>query len=313
VVATSNTTLTLREPGEFRIAVPTDGTTDLTVRGGSAEALTAGGPVRIAEGQRVRLEGRQALASLATPRAADAFDDWVLEREVQHEDLAPTTEQLATGYEYAELDRYGEWYDEPSYGRVWMPSYAYGGYDPFRYGHWQHYGMGRTWVSSMPWGYHTFNSGRWAYLNHLDRWCWVPTRRFNDRDRFAHDDAPHRRPRGDRRSDDDGNDSTPVAIPRGNNDPREPVATIPMTPRRIDADRAPILRRDASLAKPARRDNPAPHVNPEPAPPARNASAPAPQSTTTTMRPSRAPESRREARSSPPPATNREMGTLRTP
>jgi hypothetical protein len=268
--------------------------------------------VRIAEGQRVRLEGRQALANLATLRAADAFDNWVLEREVQFAELAPSTEQLATGYEYSELDRYGEWYDEPSYGRVWMPSYAYGGYDPFRYGHWQHYGMGRTWVSSVPWGFQTFHSGRWAYLNHLDRWCWVPTRRFHDRDRFAHDDTPHRRHRGDRRSDDDGNDGTPVAIPRGNNDGREPVATIPVSPRRIDADQAPILRRDAGLAKPSRRDNPAPRVNPEPAPPARSASAPAPQSTTTTMRPSRPAEPRREVPSSPTPATSREIGTYRT-
>ena len=311
VVATPNTTLTLREPGEYRIAVPADSTTDLTVRGGSAEALTAGGPVRIADGQRVRLEGRQALASLATPRAADAFDDWILEREVQLADLAPSTEQLATGYEYEELDRYGEWYDEPSYGRVWMPSYAYGGYDPFRYGHWQQFGMGRTWVSSMPWGYHTFNSGRWAYLNHLDRWCWVPTRRHHPRDRFAHDTAPFVQPRGDRRSDDGGNDSTPGVRPRRNNDRREPVATIPVTPRRIDANRAPVLRRDAELAKPTRKDTPAPRVDRAPAPPERSASAP--QSGTATMRPSRPAETRREALSRPPSATNRELGPLRTP
>jgi hypothetical protein len=305
VVATPNTTLTLREPGEYRIAVPAESTTDLTVRGGSAEALTAGGPVRIADGQRVRLEGRQALASLATPRAADAFDDWVIERELQLADVAPSTEQLATGYEYEELDRYGEWYDEPSYGRVWMPAYAYGGYDPFRYGHWQQFGMGRSWVSSMPWGYHTFNSGRWAYLNHLDRWCWVPTRRYHPRDRYARDTAPFGQPR------DDGDDRTPGVRPRRNNDPRQPVATIPVTPRRIDADRAPVLRRDADVAKPTPRVAPAPRVDRAPVAPQRSASAP--PSTTGTMRPSRPAESRREAQSSPPPATNRELGTLRTP
>jgi hypothetical protein len=309
VVATPNTTLTFREPGEYRIAVPADSTTDLTVRGGSAEALTAGGPVRIADGQRVRLEGRQALASLATPRAADAFDEWVLEREVQLAELAPSTEQLATGYEYEELDRYGEWYDEPSYGRVWMPSYAYGGYDPFRYGHWQQFGMARTWVSSMPWGYHTFNSGRWAYLNHLDRWCWVPTRRHHPRDRVAHDTAPFGQPRGDGRSDDGGNDSTPVVLPSRDDNRREPVATAPMTPRRIDADRAPVLRRDAELAKPTRRNAPAPRVDRAQAPPERSASAP--QSGAATMRPSRPAESR--APSSPPPAISRELGPLRTP
>ena len=311
VLATPNTTLTLREPGEYRIAVPTDGTTDFTVRGGSAEAMTAGGPVRIADGQRVRLEGRQALASLATPRSADAFDDWVLEREVQLADLAPSTEQLASGDEYAELDRYGEWYDEPSYGRVWMPSYAYGGYDPFRYGHWQHFGTRRIWVNSMPWGFHTFHHGRWAFLDHLNRWCWVPARRFHDRDRFAHDTAPFGRPRGDTRPDDGGNDSTPVVRPRRDDERREPVATAPVSPRRIDSDRVPVLGRDVASGNPSRRDNPAPRVNRDQAAPERSASAP--QSGTTTMHPSRPSESRREAPSSTTPATSREVGTLRTP
>jgi hypothetical protein len=191
-----------------------------------------------------------------------------------------------------------------------MPAYAYGGYDPFGYGYWQPFGMGRTWVSSMPWGYYTFNSGRWAYLNHLDRWCWVPTRRHHDRDRFAHDTAPFGRPRGDRRPDDDENGSTPVVRPDRDDDRREPVATAPMTPRRIDADRAPILRRDADLAKPVRRDTPAPRVDRDPAP---ERSASAPQVGSGTMRPSRPAESRREAQSSPTPATNRELGPLRTP
>jgi hypothetical protein len=197
------------------------------------------------------------------------------------------------------------------YGRVWMPAYAYGGYDPFRYGHWQQFGMGRSWVSSMPWGYHTFNSGRWAYLNHLDRWCWVPTRRHFPRDHLARDTAPFGKPRGDGRADDDSNDDTPGVRPRRNNDPRQPVATIPVTPRRIDADRAPILRRDAELAKPTPRVAPTPRVDQAPVAPQRSASAP--QSGTGTMRPSRPAESRREAQSSQPPATNRELGTLRTP
>jgi len=306
-VATPNTTLTLRLPGEYRIAVPTDGTTDLTVRGGAADGLTAGGPVRVAEGQRVRFEGRQALASLVTPRSADAFDDWVLEREVQLADLEPSSEQYARGDEYRELDNYGEWYDEPSYGRVWMPSYAYGGYDPFRYGHWQQYGSSFLWVNSMPWGSHTFHQGRWAYLNHRNRWCWVPGRRIPTGQPTAHNTAPFGIPLGNGRPMVGGKDRPPVVVPRRNDDRREPVARAQESPR-SDGRRVPVMRRDVvSTMMPSRRDNPAPGVSLDQPAPAQNASAP--QSGTTTMRPSRPAESRRVAPSSPAPATSREFST----
>lgn len=292
-VTTPNTTLTLREPGEYRITVPTEGTTDLTVRGGSADGVTAGGPVRVVEGQRVRFEGRQALASLVPPRSTDAFDDWVLDREVQLGEQQPTTEQLATGDEYRELDSYGEWYDDSSYGRVWMPSYAYGGQDPFRYGYWDSYGGGRRWVSSLPWYYYTYDSGRWAYLRDRNRWCWVPARRRHD------GQVAGNRP--------------PVGIPLGNGRPRDsggkgqPQA---ITPRRLGTDQTPTLRESASM-KPSQRETPAPRVSQEQPRPERNTSAPQ-SSGTPTMRPSQPSSSaRRDATSTPTPTTNREVGKIR--
>lgn len=306
-VATPNTTLTLRLPGEYRIAVPTDGTTDLTVRGGAAEGVTAGGPVQVAEGQRVRFEGRQALASLVPPRSTDAFDDWVLEREVQLGDQAPSSERLAGSDPYEELNRYGEWSDDASYGRVWMPSYAYGGYDPFRYGYWQSYGMGRSWVNSMPWGYYTSHSGRWAYLDHMNRWCWVPARRRHG-EHVAGNTPPVGIPLGNGRPRDGGKDRPQVVIPRTDDDSSEPVATVPTNPRRIEGDRVPVLRRDVVM-KPTGSENRAPRVDRNQAPPAQN--APAPQSGTPTMRSSRPAESRRAAPSSPPPASSREVGEIR--
>ena len=195
---TPNATIAMHSAGEYRVNVFADDATELTVRAGAAEVTTTDGPVRIADGQRVRLEGRDALASLAAPLPADAFDDWVLEREVQLAEAQPPPGETLEGYEDEALDDYGEWYDEPNYGRVWMPSYAYGGYDPFRYGHWQRVGYGWGWVDTMPWGFYTSNYGRWAYLHDRNRWCWVPTRRDHRR-HFAHDTRPYRRPRDDAR------------------------------------------------------------------------------------------------------------------
>jgi hypothetical protein len=184
-VATANATMMLAEPGEYRVEARADDLSVLTVRGGAVNVETAGGPVRIAGGQRARLTGRDVLASLETPRPADAFDDWVLEREVRLADSEPPRE----GLDYEELERYGEWYDEPNYGHVWMPSYAYGGWDPFGYGSWQHVGYGYAWVDPMPWSYYTNYGGHWAYLHHLDRWCWVPARRDLD-NKFGSDTKP---------------------------------------------------------------------------------------------------------------------------
>ena len=253
-VVTLNTTIAFRTPGEYRVDITPSGATELSVRAGNAEVATAGGPVRVADGQRVRLEGRAEFASLVTPRAADDFDEWVLEREVQFAESAPPPGEPSDGDEYGNetLDQYGEWRDEPDYGRVWMPSYAYGGYDPFSHGYWQRSSFGYSWYDPMPWSAYTFNYGRWTYLDHLNRWCWVPERRRH-RDHFAHDTRPYRQPRSgdhwddDRDDRDDRNDRPWNGNPRPDADEPQPVASssgLGRPHRREPAARVPARGRD---------------------------------------------------------------------
>ncbi|HKY00709.1 MAG TPA: DUF6600 domain-containing protein [Steroidobacteraceae bacterium] len=171
-VTTPNTTISFRKPGEYRVDVPEDGITTLTVRAGDAEVETAEGAVRIADGQRARIEGAEALTSLIAPQWTDDFDNWVLDREVQLAENAP----LPVDEEYAPdgtLDDYGDWQDDPQYGQVWMPSYAYGGYDPFATGYWSYTGHGYAWVNPMPWGPYTNYYGHWTYLPQYNRYGWV--------------------------------------------------------------------------------------------------------------------------------------------
>lgn len=197
-ILTRNTVITLDGPGEYRIDSTAHDSTALTVQGGVATVATASGPVRVAAGQRVMLDGRDARASLMAPLPADAFDDWVLERELRLAEAEPTFTPYE-GNAYAELDQHGEWYDEPRYGRVWMPSHRYAGWSPYRYGAWQRSGFGWSWIDPAPWGYSTFHSGRWAYLNHQNRWCWVPGPRVHSR-HFAGDGRPYGLPRGNPRT-----------------------------------------------------------------------------------------------------------------
>lgn len=281
-IATPSTSIALDAPGEYRVEVPPDGATALTVRGGLANVATAGGAVRVGDGQRVELDGRDALARLAAPAPADAFDDWVLNREVQLADAEPPRytpyegEEYVDGEEYEELDSYGEWYDEPRYGRVWMPAYAYGGWSPFSHGRWVRVGYGWSWFDPLPWSAFTFHSGRWAFLHHLNRWCWVPGPRFHGRHfrhgrdfdhrhRFADDTRPFGHPRRRDRSQDDRDDPPRDARSREDGeavlrralwrsnpktDERRPVAaTTRSEPRRIDADRPTVFRPDVESEK----------------------------------------------------------------
>lgn len=295
-LVTRNATIALQTAGEYRVDVMSDDVTALTVRQGVAEVATAGGPVRVAAGQRVRLQGRDVVAQLTTPLPADSFEDWVLERELQLAQAEPPARDQPDGYYYEDeaLDDYGEWREEPNYGRVWMPSYAYGGYDPFRYGHWQQVGFGWSWYDPMPWSAHTLHRGRWAYLDHLNRWGWVPSRRDHRR-HVAQDTRPYRHPVND---DDRPRDENP----RQDNDERQPAAASAALPLRLGADRPTVFRRAAQpAAKPARNQAPAP--------------APAASSGTTTMRPAQAAQPTKSPAASRPvnSSKSREVGTIRPP
>lgn len=70
---------------------------------------------------------------------------------------------------YAELEPYGIWYDDPTYGWVFTPPQS--GYVPYSNGHWKYTDYGLLWVSSDPFGWATDHYGRWVYQN---RWLWTP-------------------------------------------------------------------------------------------------------------------------------------------
>lgn len=256
-ILTPNAAIALVEPGEYRVDVHNDLASALTVRSGAAEVASAGGPVRVAANQRVRLEGRDSIARLETPRPADAFDDWVLERELLLADAEPARYTPYEGGGYDELDRYGEWYDEPRYGRVWMPGSDYSGWSPDG-GYWQRSGFGWSWYDPAPWGYFSYYGGRWIYLRDRNRWSWVPTPRHRPRHRARDDDGPSWYPRAPETP-----ESAPRTADRGSNagDGSGPVTIAPSAPRRIDPDRRPAPAREIQVDERPRGGTYAPRVN----------------------------------------------------
>src|SRR5262249_19050000 len=70
---------------------------------------------------------------------------------------------------FDQLDPYGTWYDDPTYGWVFVPHNA--GYLPYSNGYWKYTDYGLLWVSNDPFGWATDHYGRWAFVN---RWVWAP-------------------------------------------------------------------------------------------------------------------------------------------
>jgi hypothetical protein len=74
------------------------------------------------------------------------------------------------------LSPYGSWVEDPTYGRVWVPSSTVVGDDFTPYasgGYWADSDYGWAWVSDWDWGWAPFHYGRWLTLAGFG-WCWVP-------------------------------------------------------------------------------------------------------------------------------------------
>ena len=313
-VTTPNTTISFQQPGEYRVDVVDDVTTTLTVRAGDAEVETAEGPVRIAEDQRARIEGAEALTSLIAPQWTDDFDNWVLDREVQLAENAPPAHES----EYAPdgtLDDYGDWQDDPQYGQVWMPSYAYGGYDPFATGYWSYTGYGYSWVNPMPWSPYTYYNGHWAYLPQYNRYGWVAREARRRAERV--DDAVERA-LADARRQDLIPDTRPVGRPSVDAAAleRRVQATAAELDRRVDAERRPRAARDTD-SRPSSRSVLAAQRNAAAAAAtsaARSNSSSGARSAQSTNSSSQASRSSSQAtRSSPPMSMSKSLGSLRDP
>ena len=74
---------------------------------------------------------------------------------------------------YDDMQPYGTWVDDPTYGNVWVPD-ADEGFKPYATsGHWVETPYGNTWVSDYPWGWAAFHYGRWRYDDYYG-WEWIP-------------------------------------------------------------------------------------------------------------------------------------------
>jgi hypothetical protein len=163
------------QPGDYRIDVdPANGTTQVTVRSGSAIVYGASGrSQQLVAGQQLAFAGRDLERVAAQAPRDDGFDRWAADRN-RREDASVAARYVprdVVGYQ--QLDPYGTWAEDPSYGAIWFPQITIADWAPYRYGHWEWIRpWGWTWVDDAPWGFAPFHYGRWAMIGR--RWAWVP-------------------------------------------------------------------------------------------------------------------------------------------
>ena len=165
--------------GSYRVTVLPDGTTLITVRAGSLEVFTPGGVERVEAGQTMMARG-----AVENPEfqivAAVRFDEWDQFNERRDRELLSSQSYNYVSRDIAgaeDLDNYGQWNSDPTYGQVWTPRVA-ADWAPYRLGRWtneDYYGW--TWVSADPWGWAPYHYGSWFQGSY--GWSWFPGQRYS--------------------------------------------------------------------------------------------------------------------------------------
>ena len=174
-VDTPNLAFTLRQPGEYRIDVDSDGNaTTIVVRKGQGEVYGEGAAYVVDSRQPYRFTGTglREYQYVDAPRL-DEFDRWSSERDRRYDNSASARYVSQDVVGYQDLDANGTWRVDAAYGNVWIPTRVATDWAPYRDGHWAWVDpWGWTWVDDAPWGFAVSHYGRWT--NMRGTWGWVP-------------------------------------------------------------------------------------------------------------------------------------------
>jgi len=176
-VDTPNLAFTVRQAGAFHIDVNENGdTTGVTVIRGEGEVTAGGQTYTVHAGERASVSGLDNSVQYnvnAAPVEPDEFDRWADQRDTKEEG-SPSAKYVSRDVVgYSDLDDYGTWNEEPTYGHVWYPNSVSPDWAPYSNGYWSYVGpWGWTWVDYSPWGFAPFHYGRWIYGG--GRWGWCP-------------------------------------------------------------------------------------------------------------------------------------------
>ena len=175
-VDSPNAAFTIDRPGYYRVDIDENRTAFSARRGGAAiVAPAAGETADVADNQQIILDGTETVqVNVSAAPALDEWDRWNYDRTAQLAE-APRSAQYAppdiAGVD--DLDRYGDWREQPRYGHIWVPRDVGPDWAPYSTGRWvydPYYEW--TWVDEAPWGWAPYHYGRWVNVDGY--WGWAP-------------------------------------------------------------------------------------------------------------------------------------------
>lgn len=175
-ISTPSASVVPLRQGIYRVTVRPDGSSEITVREGEADLLSASGTERLPAGQTMLSRGSAGNAEFMNTAAIpmDDWDRWNDDRDRSFERAPDASRYAAPDIDGTqELASYGRWVWDPSYGYVWVPNNEPSDWAPYQNGRWDdldYYGW--SWTSYDPWGWAPYHYGNW-YRSSFG-WAWYP-------------------------------------------------------------------------------------------------------------------------------------------
>lgn len=179
-IDTPSVTVRPTSAGSYRVAVSGDGVTFVTVRSGSVAIVTPQGERSLGTGVTLVAQGPSSSPAITEQDAIalDEFDRFNHDRDERYERALadePYVSRDLAGVD--DLNTYGRWVPDATYGELWVPAGVAPGWAPYTQGRWVwEDGFGWTWVGIEPWGWAPYHYGAW-YRSPIYGWCWYPPRR----------------------------------------------------------------------------------------------------------------------------------------
>ncbi len=169
--------VSVKAGGPSRVRIGVSGGVDIGVPEGSAAIEGAHGTAELNRGDYITIQDANSPYNVRQLPGPDLWERWNVDREstldnaeqalVQHN--VPANICLVAG----DLDSYGTWRTDATYGEVWCPRAVDGNWRPYYAGHWTWVNpFGWTWCSDEPWGWAPYHYGTWFHAGY--GWAWRP-------------------------------------------------------------------------------------------------------------------------------------------
>jgi len=171
--------VSVKSHGVSQIRVGVDNGSEVTVQHGEAVVEGSQGKATLRAGDYLYLADAAAPFKIQDAPQSDSWDQWNGERNDFLEKHVSKHVPSNIGLVAGDLDSYGDWHNDATYGEVWSPRDVSPDWRPYYDGRWTYCDpFGWTWVGAEPWGWAPYHYGSWVHLSFGWGWCPGPVRQF---------------------------------------------------------------------------------------------------------------------------------------